>query len=342
MGSVFRKIVAAAAATASLAAHAIATSWTVVNLGTIGGPGLSSPQAISDNGIVVGCAAVPGDSGTRAFVYANGTMTDLAPDAPRDSLNCATAVNSNGMIAGRLGGEIVVWRNGSLTRLGVAGGINAINEAGIAVGTITEASSTQPAPTHGFMWANGNLIMLPMDSASDINERNEILGSAANTPVLYSNGTITQLPVPVGHLNDGDVMVGGMNFMPSGGEPSPFYYDGSAHMIPGAPCCGFALRVNNAMQIVGSSEGTHGWFFDGGQTSTLDRLGGVAASGWGHLEPTAMNERGWIVGTGNNSTSFGFGGFLLMPAASSTPATDANPAARDLSRNHSLVRARYP
>lgn len=339
MGRKLRTILAAAAASASLAAHAIASSWTIVDLGTIGGPGLSSPQGLSDNGLVVGCATVAGDSGTRAFVYSNGVMRDLAPEAPANSLSCALAVNNAGLIGGRIDGEITIWNNGTTTRLGVQGGVAAINEAGIVVGTITDGPYNQPGPTHAFMWTNGNLIMLPMDTALTVNERNEILGTASGSPVIYSNGTLTRLPLPNAKwMNDSEVVVGGMNFSP--GEPSPFVYDGTAREIPGAPCCGFAIAINNSLQIVGSSEGVHGFLSEGGQTTLLDRLGGVSAAGWGHLEPRAMNERGWIIGTGNSPS--GFGGFLLMPNVSSVPASNANPEARDMTRTHALLRARYP
>ena len=339
MGSVFRTIAAVAAATASLAAHAIASNWKIVDLGTIGGPGLSSPQAVADNGVVVGCAAVAGDNGIRAFIYANGVMSDLSPGLPAGSMACATAVNSAGLVGGRIDGEIVVWNNGTLTRLGVKGGISAINEAGVAVGTIVENSSTQPPPTHGFMWVAGNMYALPMDTAVDVDEHNNVLGMVGGSAAIFSSGTLTKLPLNNANaFNDAGIVVGGMSFTP--GEPSGFYYDGTAHVVPGSPCCGFATHINNANQIVGSSEGVHGWLSEGGQTSLLDNLSGVAGSGWGHLEPTSMNSRAWIVGTGNGPN--GFGGFLLTPSVSSTPASTANPEARETPRNHALIRARTP
>src|SRR5438309_2355822 len=97
MGSFRTCLAAAIACSVSLAAHAIASSWTIVNLGTLGGPGASSPRAVSDGGLIVGCAQVAGSPGSRAFIWSNGEMRDLAPQAPAGSENCATAVNDAGL-----------------------------------------------------------------------------------------------------------------------------------------------------------------------------------------------------------------------------------------------------
>ena len=66
--------------------------WTLVDLGTLGGPG-SYGAALSDSGIAVGCADVDAAS-AHAFIYRDGARRDLGP-------GCALAVNDRGTVAGR-------------------------------------------------------------------------------------------------------------------------------------------------------------------------------------------------------------------------------------------------
>src|SRR6185437_2285160 len=78
-----------AAGMAAGAARA-AEGWTLVDLGTLGGPE-SHAAALSNSGIVAGCADTA--SGVHAFVYRDGTMRDLgtATDPPSGA-SCALAV----------------------------------------------------------------------------------------------------------------------------------------------------------------------------------------------------------------------------------------------------------
>ena len=53
-------------------------------------------------------------------------------------------------------------------------------------------------------------------------------------------------------------------------------------------------------QIVASGEGVYGYLVVDGEATRLDRLPGIAGTGWHHLEPKGINERGWIAGTAFN------------------------------------------
>src|SRR4051812_17857231 len=71
---------AQSAATLAHAAHAkplrlASAGWTLVDLGTLGGPG-SYATAVTNAGLVVGCSDAAG-SGTHAFAYQSGVMRDL-------------------------------------------------------------------------------------------------------------------------------------------------------------------------------------------------------------------------------------------------------------------------
>ena len=73
----------------------------LVNLGTLPGDTSSAAQAINDTGQVVGISNSPGTQ--RAFLYSNGTMTDLNTLLPPGSgwvLYEATGINNAGQICG--------------------------------------------------------------------------------------------------------------------------------------------------------------------------------------------------------------------------------------------------
>src|SRR5689334_20305399 len=62
--------------------------WTLIDVGTLGGPG-SYGAAINNAGVVVGCADVAG-SGTHAFAYQAGSMRDLGTGGDSgDGNSCA-------------------------------------------------------------------------------------------------------------------------------------------------------------------------------------------------------------------------------------------------------------
>jgi probable HAF family extracellular repeat protein len=76
------------------------------DLGTLGGR-LSMADAINKNGVVVGWAMAPStvanqDGPIHAFVYQNGTMTDLTP-ALGNNYSEAFGINSSGVIVGEMG-----------------------------------------------------------------------------------------------------------------------------------------------------------------------------------------------------------------------------------------------
>jgi probable HAF family extracellular repeat protein len=88
-GGWHKTIIGLALATAC-AATAAPRTWTLVDVGTLGGAG-SYGAAISNSGLVAGCAD-RADGTAHAFVYANGEMRDLGP-------GCALAVNNVGVVA---------------------------------------------------------------------------------------------------------------------------------------------------------------------------------------------------------------------------------------------------
>jgi len=98
------------------AAGAATSGWTLVDLGTLGGPG-SYGAAISQGGAVVGCAD-RADGTAHAFLYLNGRMRDLDAGSNGPGSSCALAVNDSGFVAGRSSsGALVIWSGSSVAAI---------------------------------------------------------------------------------------------------------------------------------------------------------------------------------------------------------------------------------
>ena len=295
-----------------------ATQWTLVDVGTLGGPG-SYGTAINQNGVVVGCADVPA-GGAHAFIYASDGIHDLEPGSPAGATSsCALAVNDLGVAAGRSSsGEIVIWNRGAVTHLGIQGDVGGIDSGGVVVGAYREGGGSI-----AFRYQNGVVAPIagPTSAATGINARGQISVSLNGRAFLYENGAMRDLGTLGGAmanargLNDRGEVVGisSNNF----GQPQPFLFDTAMHALPGPSYSG-AVAINNAGQVVGSAEGTYGYLLDGDRYTRLDTLPAVVAKGWRHLEPAGINDRGWIVGTGTNASG-DLRAFILVPASERAP-----------------------
>ena len=332
-------VLCAVAGMAAFAARA-AQGWTLVDLGTLGGAD-SHAAAVSDSGIVVGCAEAP--DGVHAFAYRDGAMQDLGTATDANTGNsCALAVNDTGVVAGRSGsGEVVIWKDGGVAHLGVLGDVGGINDAGTVVG-----SYAQGGTTHAFMYRDGALVDLSdpaapgaASTAKAINARGQVAGTSASHAFLFDNGTRRDLGTLGGGTSSGagiddsgDVV--GMSFDASS-EPRAFIFDGAMRPLAGAPSYGGAVAIDNRGQVIGSGEGVYGWLVEDGQYTQLSKLAAVTSKGWTHLEPTGINDRGWIVGTGTDANG-NLRAFLLVPGneralalarAASSAARGTNPQA---------------
>jgi probable HAF family extracellular repeat protein len=309
----FLSLALAASALPALAAP----RYSLVDIGTLGGPG-SFATAVSDNGAVVGCSEAA--DGIHAFIYFDGAMQDLGH-------GCALAVNDSGVVAGRSGnGELVIWRGRTVTPLGVTGNVGGINEFGTVVGSFNSTGGER-----AFMYRDGKLTdlgSLPGEggsAANAVNSKGEIVGRSAGHAFLYANGTMRDLGTLGGNnsaargINERGVVVGmAANAF---GQPEAFLYDGAMRALPGE---GFAsaISLNERIQVVASAEGRHGYLIANGEVTWLDSLPAVQAKGWRKLEPTGINERGWIVGTAVTPDGDSRA-FVLVPRELSLPASSA-------------------
>lgn len=307
-----RNAIAFAVAMAVAPAATAAAGWTLVDVGTLGGPG-SYGAALSDSGVVVGCSETRSGA-VHAFAYENGALRDLGA-------GCALAVNNRGAVAGRSGeGDLQVWRDGAVVTLGMKGDIGGINDAGVVAGTRTAGTSSR-----AFVYRDGAVTDLGTldDSAPDarseatsINASGQVAGSSNGRAFLYQDGRLRDLGTLGGNNSNaraissrGEVVGSASNEL---GQPTAFIYSGSMRALP-TPAYTNATGVNSAGQVVGSGEGIRGFVLQGGAMTRLEELPAVVAAGWRRLEPTGINERGWIVGTGENSAG-DLRAFLLVPS----------------------------
>jgi probable HAF family extracellular repeat protein len=164
----------------------------VVDLDAIGGSNGGTAYGINNQGQVVGGTTFPGQTYHHAFLYANGTMTDLGNLGLSSS---ADAINDQGQVVGWYSDASAqrpfLYANGRMTDLGTLGGCCGqaidVNNNGQTVGwAYTNTTS------HAFIHANGAMQdlnnLLPANSgwvlhdARGINDKGQIVGQG------YLNG----------------------------------------------------------------------------------------------------------------------------------------------------------
>jgi probable HAF family extracellular repeat protein len=292
------------------ATSAAAQDWTLVDVGTLGGPG-SYGAAVSNDGTVVGCADVAG-AGAHAFAWKNGVMRDLglAADAAEGS-SCALAVNDRGVIAGRSAtGEVVIWNGATIEHTGVQGDVGGINLNGVLAGTYNDGTTGR-----AFIYRAGQVTTLTPagahGAANAINSRNQVVGISDGRAFVWQDGTLRTLEATNAHdINDRGVIVG---MGSSGyGQPIAFLYRGGVMQSLNAPSYSTAVAINERSQVAGSGEGVYGWLVDNGRYTRLADIPAVIQRGWRHLEPTGINDLGWIVGTASDAEG-NLRAFLLVP-----------------------------
>jgi probable HAF family extracellular repeat protein len=285
---------AAVGVTATTAVPALATTYSITDLGNLGYQ-YTVANGINNNGQVTGHSStkqtIEGGCSLRfrpcpthlydAFRWEAGTMTDLGTLGGHYSEG--TAINNLGEVAGNSqlkNGErhAFVFRNGKMTDLnpGVTGReihAAAINEAGVVAGSW---SIPGEGHTDAVIWINGKITdlgLLPGEGgiftgASGINKTNEVVGSGDNKESMerawvWRNGTMTD----IGTL---------------GGPQAA------------------ADAINNSGQIVGfaqtSTDADHGFIYSNGKMTELGL----------NIFPYAINNNGVIVGSG------GCGGAIIV------------------------------
>lgn len=247
---------------------AIAQTYTITDLGTLGG-GLSVANAINSRGDVVGYSFTA-DFVPHAFIWRDGVMTDLGTLGGVSSE--ALDINDAGQVVGvsRLPSGFArafLWQNGRMTDLGTLPGFEdsraaAINNAGVIVGKSSHFDGSS-ITVRACVFSNPGVIDLgggPIATAFGVNNVGQIVGTHGVQAALFQNGNISDLG-----------------------------------LLPGGSTS-IAYGVNNGGSVVGQAHAGDLEYdavvFEGGQAINL----GGETVGFFSTEARAINDRGTIVG----------------------------------------------
>ncbi len=338
--------VPAAAVTAAPVAAA-ATTYTVTDLGSLGGPG-SHGLAINNNGQVTGysyiAATIPssGCCGNcygkpvpcvthpyHAFVWSNGTMTDLGTLG--GTYSQGLSINSSGTVVGTAdtatGSESFIApygytqqtgkKSASLHMIALTGlGAYGINDAGQIAGVCTGNSGS-----HACLDSNGTITLLPTPSnltgcgATAINNNGQILGGCGDTSsnshaVLWQNGTPTDLGT-FGGPQATATAINGLGQAVGYAMTSSYTQHGFLWSNGTMTDLGnnfFPAAVNDSGVVVGSD-----LVYSGGTLQNLNTLI-PAGSPYQIDSATAINDNGQIVANAYDTTTHTGQALLLTPS----------------------------
>jgi probable HAF family extracellular repeat protein len=223
-------------------------------------------------------------------------MNDLGTLGGTESF--AYGINASGQVAGGsftgngFSSHAFLYSNGTMADLGTLGALDSsagsINDSGQAVGAVVGGDNSAVLYSNGAIVNLGRLPGGGDSYATSINASGQIAGFAlTKSPYpryhgfLYSNGTMADLGT-----------------LPGGSQSR-------------------ALGINASGQVVGGADtsdgNSHAFLYSNGTMADLNTLLDPAFS-WDLITANAINNLGWIVGTGEEHPSTQVRAFLLRPA----------------------------
>jgi probable HAF family extracellular repeat protein len=247
-----------------LSAHAQSVSYSMTDLGTLGGA-MSAACSINDRGQVTGKSATT-LAQLHSFLWQDGAMTDLGTLPPL-AFSEARSINNRGQVVGdssAAGGppfHAALWENRGVTPIGTLPGGFASFAIGVNNrGQLVGASRTANRDVHAFLWQDGEMEDLGVLQSSyqqsvarAINNRDQIVGN--------SSLAIGDPPPPPNRA-----------FLWQAGEMTDLGTLGGDWSI--------AFGINASGQVAGGSftaaGGVHGFLWQDGEMVDLGTLGGTS------------------------------------------------------------------
>lgn len=303
-------------------------SYTIVDLGTLGGTA-SYAYDVNIHGDVVGTSTTSTGE-TRAFLYQNGSMTNLGVLDGTNNYSQAFGINDAGVVVGvstqngsAVGSRPFAYSAGTMTFVGSLGGnygwANEINNSGQIVGISAKSNGI----THAFVKAFGSMIDLGSLSTTNdysiaygINDLGSVAGYSTIGPnfsdaFLYHNGSMQDIGNLGGFsrgfsVNNSDHVTGSSIVDGNGNEHAFLWHDGTLSDLgtTGGAVTSHGLGINNLDQVVGTlvfdlnhGELNHGFLYSNGNMIDVNTLL-PQNSGWVLRDAQAINDVGQIVGFG--------------------------------------------
>lgn len=316
------------------ASPSFASTYSIVDLGTLGGPA-SQAHGVNAQGWVVG-ESMTASGADHAFLYRDGKMTDLGVGG---SISVARSVNEAGQVVGDFYGDRYhgfLSSGGKVSDVGTLGApytfTYSINALGHAVGSSYGRDGRQ----HAFFWDGQSMTDLgtlggTFAVARGVNAKDLVVGNAylrsgkyhafAGTKAgLVDLGTLGGDYSGAQAVNDAGQIAGYAYSDGNTKQHACLWLDGVAHDLGGLDgSYSEALALDgNASHVVGRATvptttgavSYHAFLWSEGALRDLNTLVS-AGSGWVLEEATGINDAGQIVGSGTYNGQRH--AFLLQP-----------------------------